>query len=262
MTTILRSATAAVELALKHWVGTLVKFVAAGIMQHVHSSLRVLSETDTSRHLGHRSICAWDYTNSLLIMFYIALLYCCLLLLRENSSSWQTWQSGGLLWYLGCTSVLCVFRFASFSLVLYEGTGKKVVLDIFGTQILLVVSSFSCTCWWESTQNFTLPVSNEGKGKVAIDSHRKSYYSYLLRITDIIICFYPAYAEIFLFALIGHSVSNRFLWRLHWEVPDLPVGHERQRRNHLSTLPRTADSFHLLVSSVLLIVFIFRSLAL
>ena len=74
------------------------------------------------------TICAGDVTNSILIVIYILLFLFCMLLFRENASSMQSGQSGGLLWYLGCTSLLCVCRFTGFALVPYTSTGMIILI--------------------------------------------------------------------------------------------------------------------------------------
>ena len=76
-----------------------------------------------NKNAAVETICAGDVTNSILIVIYILLFLFCMLLFRENASSMQSGQSGGLLWYLGCTSLLCVCRFTGFALVPYTSTG-------------------------------------------------------------------------------------------------------------------------------------------
>lgn len=81
---------------------------------------------DEASYSINRSLCVWDISNGVLTVFYLGLFICCLLLLLENSQSWSSGQSSGLLWYLGCTSVLCACRFVGFVLVLSIGKGEGV----------------------------------------------------------------------------------------------------------------------------------------
>lgn len=81
---------------------------------------------DETSYPFNRSICVWDISNGVLIIFYLCLFISCLLLLLENNQSWSSGHSSGLLWYLGCTSVLCMCRFVGFALVLSEGKGMRI----------------------------------------------------------------------------------------------------------------------------------------
>ena len=64
-----------------------------------------------------KSMCIWDLSDIFLTVLYIFLFCWCLRLIRENQQSFWTGRNGGLLWYLGCTSLLCFCRFIGFALV-------------------------------------------------------------------------------------------------------------------------------------------------
>jgi len=64
-----------------------------------------------------KSMCIWDFSDCLLTVLYIFLFCWCLRLIRENQHSFWSGRNGGLFWYLGCTSLLCVCRFIGFALV-------------------------------------------------------------------------------------------------------------------------------------------------
>lgn len=113
---------------------------------------------DEASYSTNRSLCVWDISNGILTIFYLALFICCLLLLLENSKSWSSGQSSGLLWYLGCTSVLCACRFVGFILVLAKGKGEDVLeRSIYAVPKRLYYGSLKYEtkrfCFWSSSSD-------------------------------------------------------------------------------------------------------------
>jgi hypothetical protein len=97
------------------------------VMEDYHRSLSYDSNqinlSAVKAHFLHKTICVLDFANGVLIILYVGLLLFCLFLLSENWLSCKSGQNSGLLWYLGCTSILCICRFTGFVLVLSKGTG-------------------------------------------------------------------------------------------------------------------------------------------
>lgn len=54
--------------------------------------------------------CSYDYMDFALALTYLLLLVWCLVLIWEHHSSWRYRQVNGLLWYLVCSAILCLFR--------------------------------------------------------------------------------------------------------------------------------------------------------
>jgi hypothetical protein len=81
------------------------------------------SESSTSETIATtadhilKSMCIWDFNDMILTVLYVILFLWCIKLIRENLSTWTSGQSSGLLWYLGCTTILCICRFVGFALL-------------------------------------------------------------------------------------------------------------------------------------------------
>lgn len=99
-------------------------------------------------HFLHKTICVLDFANGILIILYVGLLLFCLFLLFENWPSCKSGQSSGLLWYLGCTSILCICRFTGFALVLSKGTGKQRISQLLSNSSVNILRWFSLFQWW------------------------------------------------------------------------------------------------------------------
>lgn len=120
-------------------------------MEDYHRSLSYDSNqinlSAVKAHFLHRTICVLDFANGVLIILYVGLLLFCLFLLVENWLSCKSGQNSGLLWYLGCTSILCICRFTGFALVLSKGTGKQRAVCILFTlnRLFFGVQHFTTT---------------------------------------------------------------------------------------------------------------------
>jgi len=71
---------------------------------------------------GELTICLWDISDGCLAIIYVLLLIWCIRLIYEHRSSWTSGQAHGLIWYLVCTTLLCIFRSIGFSMVPFADT--------------------------------------------------------------------------------------------------------------------------------------------
>ena len=71
---------------------------------------------------GELTVCIWDISDGCLVLMYSVLLLWCLRLIYDHRSSWSSGQAHGLIWYLVCTTLLCVFRSIGFSMVPFADT--------------------------------------------------------------------------------------------------------------------------------------------
>lgn len=130
------------------WDGWLIPPEMSGYIDQ--SVAHISFDSNDAQHLRrsfHINFCVWDVTNGLLITLYIGLFFICILILIENRPSWSSGQSGGLRWYLGCTSLLCICRFLGFSLVLYKGAGEN-VLSILSAIMVVKTCDMSCLVYF------------------------------------------------------------------------------------------------------------------
>jgi len=68
------------------------------------------------------SLCLWDVSDYALVVIYIALFFWSTRLILDHRHSWRTGQANGLIWYLVCTVILCLFRSIGFTMVPFAGT--------------------------------------------------------------------------------------------------------------------------------------------
>jgi len=61
-------------------------------------------------------MCEWSIDDTLLTCIYSFLLCWCLALFSDHWKSWSAGQARGLVWYIICTSLLCITRCVGFSL--------------------------------------------------------------------------------------------------------------------------------------------------
>ena len=71
---------------------------------------------------GELTICLWDISDGCLAIIYVLLLIWCIRLIYEHRNSWTSGQAHGLIWYLVCTTLLCIFRSIGFSMVQFADT--------------------------------------------------------------------------------------------------------------------------------------------
>jgi len=71
---------------------------------------------------GELTICLWDISDGCLAIIYVLLLIWCIRLIYEHRNSWTSGQAHGLIWYLVCTTLLCIFRSIGFSMVPFADT--------------------------------------------------------------------------------------------------------------------------------------------
>lgn len=61
--------------------------------------------------------CSYDYIAIVVALIYLYLLVRCVSLMRDHHTSWSNRQANGLIWYLGCTVLLCLCRCLQFALL-------------------------------------------------------------------------------------------------------------------------------------------------